>query len=675
MADSASSTEAHHDCRQTCSWPRLWRICALLIVPALVLVRAPNSTMAQIGPPIARTAQVQQTGPTQPPPPTGGTAPIPAPAARPVSPRYSLNQSGAVPSAVPGGAIPVTQTIVRASRSETLPLPTVVAAPQQNLAPAPVVRLTQPEIVPAPQGDRPGMLPAPQAPPGSSAPPGAPVVRPLPGPPPVLPPARDGMLAGPMLSESGTPGILPPAVPTQNDRPLAINLATALRLSNGRPLVIAAAQARVQIAAAQTERANALWLPNIVGGGDYIRHAGGNQAVNGDLINQSTNFFYGGGSAEVRFATSDAVFEPLAARQVLQSRRIETQKARNEALRDTAEAYFSVQMARGTYASMVDSTNKATELVRRVTGLAGGLVAPDEVDRARTILASLEQSTQQARQQWRVSSATLTRVLRLDPSAVVVPQEPDHLQITLFPPQEPVDDLIILGLRNRPELASQQALVRATLVRLRHEKLRPLMPSILITGNGTPDFLYQGGIFGTGSGNSLNQWAGRADVSAQMVWRLENLGFGYQARVREQRGEVQLANIEFFKVQDDIAAQVAQAKADVDSAALRVLQADDGLKQALSTFVGNLKGMGQTQRFGDVLSLVNRPQEVVASLQQLQTAYINYYTTVGEFNRAQFRLFYAVGFPAEELACNRPTGPIEPVNSYRGPALPNVPVR
>ena len=163
----------------------------------------------------------------------------------------------------------------------------------------------------------------------------------------------------------------------------------------------------------------------------------------------------------------------------------------------------------------------------------------------------------------------------------------------------------------------------------------------------------------------------RGDVSAQVVWQLDNLGFGYQAKVREQRGEAQLANIELFNVQDRVAAEVAQAKADVDSATIRVSQAETGLKQGLASFRGNLIGMGQTQRFNDILTLVNRPQEVVASLQQLQQAYVNYYRTVAEFNR-RISACSTLGFPAEVLACQRPTGPIEPVDTYRGPALPNV---
>jgi len=172
--------------------------------------------------------------------------------------------------------------------------------------------------------------------------------------------------------------------------------------------------------------------------------------------------------------------------------------------------------------------------------------------------------------------------------------------------------------------------------------------------------------------HSLNQWAGRADVSAQVVWKVENLGFGNQARVRERRGQVQLAVIELYNVQDQVAAEVPQAQADLESAAVRVGQAETGLKQSLETYRGNLKGLGQTTRFGDLLVLVNRPQEVVAALQQLQQAYANYFRTVAEYNRSQFRLFYALGFPAAILACERPPGDPQPADVSRPEYLPEV---
>ena len=126
------------------------------------------------------------------------------------------------------------------------------------------------------------------------------------------------------------------------------------------------------------------------------------------------------------------------------------------------------------------------------------LVPRVEVDRARNLVADLEQQAVQSRQEWRVQSANLTQVLRLDPRSVVVPLEHDHLQITLIEPGRLLDDLIPIGLTNRPELAGHQAMVQQVIAMLRREKMRPLLPSILINGFQTPNELIQAGIFGLG---------------------------------------------------------------------------------------------------------------------------------------------------------------------------------
>ena len=86
------------------------------------------------------------------------------------------------------------------------------------------------------------------------------------------------------------------------------------------------------------------------------------------------------------------------------------------------------------------------------------------------MLADLEQRAVSARQQWRVRSADLTQVLRLDPRAVVEPLEQDHLQITLIDPARPLEDLMTVAMNNRPEIASRRALVKAAEVAIRREK-------------------------------------------------------------------------------------------------------------------------------------------------------------------------------------------------------------
>lgn len=98
----------------------------------------------------------------------------------------------------------------------------------------------------------------------------------------------------------------------------------------------------------------------------------------------------------------------------------------------------------------------------------------------------MEQSLDSARELWRVASANLTQVLRLEPTAVVVPLEPPYLRVTLIRPQTRVDDLIPIGLTYRPELASQQALVQAALARIKQERMRPLVPSLVLQGGSNP---------------------------------------------------------------------------------------------------------------------------------------------------------------------------------------------
>ena len=129
-----------------------------------------------------------------------------------------------------------------------------------------------------------------------------------------------------------------------------------------------------------------------------------------------------------------------------------------------------------------------------------------------------------ARQEWRVTSANLTQLLRLDPRAVVEPLEHDHTQITLIDPAKTLDELMPIALANRPEISSRRALVQAAEVRVRREKARPLLPLVMLNGFQSAGMFIQGGVFALGPNSSLNQWVGRDDtthsahVAARGLW-------------------------------------------------------------------------------------------------------------------------------------------------------------
>lgn len=496
-----------------------------------------------------------------------------------------------------------------------------------------------------------------------------------------LPPPANGE-----VSKLGLP-------PLENgDRRYPINLATALRLADARPLIVASAQASAWVAEGELQKAKVLWLPDLNLGFDYIRHDGNGpdtlRGVNipggqnafgqyspanfGRQQDQNINFFYAGGALFLMRNATDMIFEPLSARQRLNAARFDIQTAKNNALLQTARAYFDVHRYRGRYIGALDCVVKGRQLIEKINALRSDLIPLLEVDRARTLLGFLEQLANSDRQNWRRSSANLTQVLRLDPRSVVEPMEKDHMQITMIDPARSLDDLMPIGLTNRPELAGHQAMVQAALVRIRQEKLRPFLPVLQWNGFQTPYEQIQVGAFGIGNGGKMNLWSARDDVSPQGLWQFDACGLGNIAMVKWRRGEASQATIELFKAQDMVAADVTRAQARLQSAAARVVQAERELRGALSNYNGVFEGLGQTKRFGNLLQLVFRPQEVVFSLKLLKLAYDDYYSTVADYNSAQFEMFHALGYPARELSFARQAGEIAPVDTSRPGYLPPV---
>jgi outer membrane protein TolC len=484
--------------------------------------------------------------------------------------------------------------------------------------------------------------------------------------------AQEPVASCPSLQISQAPPPVAVTVPEAApcDKPLPINLPTALRLAQVQPLDIALASQRIRVAAAQLERADVLWLPTLYVGGDYSRHDGRVQDVAGNIADTSKQSLMFGAGPSAVFAIADAIFEPLAQRQNVQARQASLQTAYNDTLLAVAEAYFNVQQARGQLAAAEDVVHRTEDLVGRTAKLVG-LVPALEVVRVRTVLSRSRIEVTAARERWRLASAELARLLRLEPTALFQPLEPPHLQVTLIPIDRPVDDLIPIALSYRPELATQQALVQATLLRLRQERMRPLIPSVLIRGFSTPvTGTLAAGVFGGGLNNSMNNFGARGDWDLQLLWEFKSLGLGNLALMKERRAENQLALLELFRTEDLVAREVVQAHAQGQSAAMRLTEATAGLKDAVDSVEKNLEGL-KPRRQGDVWKFTVRPQEAVAAVQVLAQAYNDYYTAVADYDRAQFRLYRALGHPAQALAADEPgcTSP-PPEGPMPAPALP-----
>ena len=141
----------------------------------------------------------------------------------------------------------------------------------------------------------------------------------------------------------------------------------------------------------------------------------------------------------------------------------------------------------------------------------------------------------------------------------------------------------------------------------------------MLTGLQTPGGMTtQAGIFGTGNGGKLNLWSFRDDISTQIVWQLQNFGFGNMALIKKRRGEQSRATAELFRCRT-MWPRTSRRPRPSCNRRRPASSRPTLLATSLVTFQKNLEGLGQTRRFENVLELIYRPQEVVYALKLLKS--------------------------------------------------------
>ncbi len=456
-----------------------------------------------------------------------------------------------------------------------------------------------------------------------------------------------------------------------------IDLANALRLAGARNLDIATARQQVLRSIGELDKARGLWLPSLFTGPTYYRADGQVQTITGQVRNVNRGSIFLGTTAALdnsfpaaapgtgypplnglsgvlRF--SDAIFGVRIAKKTISADRAGVAAASNDAVLGAAEAYFDLQRAAGTLAIAVEAAGNArhlTEITSSFVRSGAGLEADHR--RALTELKGRERSVRLATAGVEVASANLVRPLLLDPRIVVAPVEPAETIYRLVSDEVALEDLIIQGWRCRPELARARELVNAAADRLKQAQLRPFVPSLAVT--------YAGGGFGGGAGSNITNFGARGDVAASLFWELHGLGLGDRGIMRQANAERKTAEIDLVRVQAQVANDVVAAYKNRMAASLALGEARDSVTDALESLALNFTNI----RRGGGLPGATRPIEVLQPVQALADARADYLDAVIAYNRAQFRLFHALGLPPKastEAAARPERSPIPPPRPY-----------
>jgi outer membrane protein TolC len=458
-------------------------------------------------------------------------------------------------------------------------------------------------------------------------------------PPPIPRPAVTAAKIVPNKTAPTSPVAAADSKGDPDEEVMPIDLATALRLASVGNPTINRARESVAAAYARLDQAQVLWLPDLRAGPAYQRHDGQIQNARGDVFGTSKSNFFVGGGAALSLEVSDALFAPLIARRQAQAQAAAATAVSHNIELDVALAYLDLLRVHGELAVNADTQARSKEMLRFAEAADEAGLNKNKADppRARAEIASRQRERIDLEGEEAVASARLAQLLLLKPTVDLRPADPAVVPLTLVPPGDSLDDLVATGLLNRPELAESRELVAAAVARWRQARTAPLIPRL--------DVSYFGGDFGGGMNSDLSKFSGRSDGLAQMTWQLHNFGAGDIARARERRAQVNEANFRVVEVEAQVAAEVVAAaklarqhQRTLKDAQLAVIEAVETWRRlevaAREVIGGKIRGVD--------------PLEPLIAVQALALARTQYLNEVIDYNRAQFRLFTALGQPPQD---------------------------
>lgn len=471
-------------------------------------------------------------------------------------------------------------------------------------------------------------------------------------------------------------------LPYDNIGPFAnaspINLLTALRLAEGNNLDIAQGREVVRQAQAGLTRARIQALPNLNLGSTYSHHEGNIAKTEGNIIKANKSSVFAGGGPSLTVALTDALIAPAIAKQVRSASRANLQRLSNETAFAVAEAYFAILRARRRLARVEEVLDHLTSsqpsparadskgllpVVQGFLKVGGAEALKAEVDRVEVEVLRRQEERAAALQELRLASAELATLVRLDPLVTLLPVE-DFRYPLLLPGdvayEQPTEELVRLALVNRPELAENEALVRAAIERVRAAQIRPLLPNASLAYNfggfgGGPDpnsAIVAGKVVtlpGFSGSGTIFHFNTRTDFDVSVFWRLQNMGLGDWAAVREQQALRRQAEWRKMQAQDRVILDVIQAQERVQGWRQRVATARTALFDAKGEPAGpTFRALRLNfERIRNVPG--TRPLEVLDSIRGLSDLLETYGQTITEYERSRFRRLIAVGIPAREV--------------------------
>ncbi len=420
-----------------------------------------------------------------------------------------------------------------------------------------------------------------------------------------------------------------------------IDIVTVLRLVDANSPAIGISRARVAEARARAQAANLLWLPNLSVGASYNRFDGKTQNQSGAVFDVSRSNLFSNGGAALTLDFADAIYRPLIEQRLQAAEEKQANATSLKAQLDAILAYLDLIQANGLLAINAETLSKGeAALVAAQNAHEAKLDrTPGDVNRVRTEILLRRQERFDFQGRSNVASTRLGKFLLLSPTVRLIPEQGEIVPITIVNLDlSSLDHLVATAIQNRPDLAANRELVAAAWARVCKAQRGPLLPKLQAAD--------QGGNFGGGINSTIGNNGGRNVLTGMLYWEIRNLGFGNHVEVLERHAGVDQANFQLAENQARIVAEVAEAAQIAEAKQQSLGVAEDAVKEA-----NELYRITQESTFNvvDAKNLFDALR-LVQALQVFQQANQNYLAAIVDHNRAQYRLYMAIGCPIGTIA-------------------------
>lgn len=455
------------------------------------------------------------------------------------------------------------------------------------------------------------------------------------------------------LPVTTTSGLTPPIAPTSeiqqvasenaaDKRPayaqlttLPIDLPTVIRLVNEKSPAIGYARARVEEAQARLDRADVLWLPHLAVGSALTRFDGQTQNQRGEIFGKSRSNLFTAIAPVLTVDVADAIYRPLIERRYNSAAIYAEQATQLASETEAVTAYIDLMQVHAHLEINIETLKNAETLLTAASNAKQFMLdrTAGDVNRAQTevLFRRIERIELQGKAA--LASTRLGKMLLLEPQLQLIPADKIVLPITLVPAASTLDELLAQALTIRPDLAAHRERIEAAWSKVRQSEQGPWLPKIAIAN--------QTGAFGGGINDDMSDFSSRNALSVQLYWEIRNLGFGNRADAAEQRA---IRNQAEYQLVESQARAVAEIIAAAQIAAARhesLNLAEQAVKEAQELYRINMDSMTNVV---DTKNLVDalRPLQALQALNQSRLGYLN---AILDYNRAQFRLYSALGQP------------------------------